>query len=39
MCVVFKVIKASIDLFCTRHVCIQKHTHVYAHGRNWSDNP
>ena len=29
MCVsFFKVIKASIDLFCARRVCIQKHTCV-----------
>ena len=28
VCFVFKVIKASIDLFCARHVCVQKHTCV-----------
>ena len=29
-------IKASIDLFCTRHVCIFRNTHVYAHRSSWS---
>ena len=37
MCVVFKVIKASIGLFYA--MCIFRNTHVYAHGSNWSDNP
>ena len=28
--------RVSIGLFSTRHVCIEKHTHVYAHSSNWS---
>ena len=31
--------RVSIGLFSTRHVCIEKHTHVCAHSSNWSASP
>ena len=40
VCQSFESVKASVDLFCTRHdVCMQKHTHVYARSSDWSASP
>ena len=39
VCKSLESVKASFDLFCTRHVCVQKQTHVYAHNSNWSASP
>ena len=35
---VVNMVTASIDFFCTRHVCIQKHTSVCAQ-QQWVDQP